>query len=337
MRQNDLNVIITGASAGVGRATARAYAETGARLGLIARGRGRLEETKEEVESRGGEAMVLEGDVSCPSFVEDAAETFQQRFGPPDIWINNAMATVFSPLEKITPQEYKRVTEVTYLGTVYGSMAALKRMKPRNQGIILQVGSALAYRAIPLQSAYCGAKHAIQGFSESLRSELIHDKSDVQVIMVQMPALNTPQFLWSRNKMGRKAQPVPPIYQPEVAAEAIVWAAEHGARELNVGGTTNVILALNKFFPGIGDYYLGKTSYEDQQTDEILEPGRPDNLFEPVEATHAARGPFSDQAKEHSKALWASTHKNVIATSILVAGLAYRALRSQVPDERTPE
>jgi NAD(P)-dependent dehydrogenase (short-subunit alcohol dehydrogenase family) len=323
------NVVITGASAGVGRATARAFAERGVRLGLLARGRTRLEETREEVESRGGEAIVLAGDVSSASFVESAAESFTERFGPPDVWINNAMATVFSPLGKMTPEEYKRVTEVTYLGTVYGSMAALKRMKPRNQGVILQVGSALAYRAIPLQSAYCGAKHAIQGFSESLRAELIHDKSEVHVVMVQMPALNTPQFLWSRSKMPRKAQPVPPIYQPEVAAEAILWAAEHGPRELNVGGSTSVVLALNKFFPGIGDYYLGKTSYDDQQTEQSEDPERPDNLFQPVEASYAARGPFDHKAKKSSKALWASTHKGLVAaTGVLVAGLAYRALSS---------
>ena len=331
-----MNIVITGASAGVGRATARAFAEKGARLGLIARGRKRLEETKGEVESLGGEALVLAGDVSSPSFVEQSADTFADRFGPPDVWINNAMATVFSPVEGMTAEEYKRVTEVTYLGTVYGSMAALRKMKPLNRGVILQVGSALAYRAIPLQSAYCGAKHAIQGFSESLRSELIHDGSGIEVVMVQMPALNTPQFLWSRSKMPRKAQPVPPIYQPEVAAQAILWAAEHGGRELNVGGSTSVVLALNKFFPGIGDYYLGKTSYDDQQTDEMEDPERPDNLFHPVESSCAAHGPFDDQAKESSKGLWAQTHKGVVAaTSVLVAGLAYRALssRSSQPEE----
>ena len=314
----------------MGRAASRAFAEKGARLGLIARGQGRLEETKEEVESLGGEAVVLAGDVSSASFMEEAADTFSDRFGPPDVWINNAMATVFSPVEHLTAEEYKRVTEVTYLGTVYGSMAALRKMKSRNKGVILQVGSALAYRAIPLQSAYCGAKHAIQGFSESLRSELIHDNSEIEVVMVQMPALNTPQFRWSRSKMPRKAQPVPPIYQPEVAAQAILWAAEHGGRELHVGGSTSVVLALNKFFPGIGDYYLGKTGYDDQQTDEKEDPDRPDNLFQPVEAPWAARGPFDDKAKDSSKGLWAQTHKGAVAaTGVLVAGLAYRALSSR--------
>jgi len=322
-------VVVTGASAGVGRATVRKYAEAGASVGLLARGEGRLEETRSEVERLGGKALAIPTDVADADAVERAAEKVESTFGPIDLWINNAMVTVISPLAELTPEEFRRVTDVTYLGTVHGTMAALKRMRKRDKGVILQVGSALAYRAIPLQSAYCGAKHAIQGFSESLRSELIHEKSSIEVIMVQMPALNTPQFDWCRTKMPYKCQPVPPIYQPEVAAEAIVWAASHGPRELNVGGNTSVILALNKFFPGIGDRYLGMTGFDDQQTDTPEEPGRPDNLFTPVEGDWAAQGRFSDQAKEHSNSLWASTHKGAVAAAgVLVAGMAYYGLKN---------
>lgn len=322
-------VVVTGASAGVGRATVRKYAEAGASVGLLARGEGRLEETRSEVERLGGKALAIPTDVADADAVERAAEKVESTFGPIDLWINNAMVTVISPLAELTPEEFRRVTDVTYLGTVHGTMAALKRMRKRDKGVILQVGSALAYRAIPLQSAYCGAKHAIQGFSESLRSELIHEKSSIEVIMVQMPALNTPQFDWCRTKMPYKCQPVPPIYQPEVAAEAIVWAASHGPRELNVGGNTSVILALNKFFPGIGDRYLGMTGFDDQQTDTPEEQGRPDNLFTPVEGDWAAQGRFSDQAKEHSKSLWASTHKGAVAAAgVLVAGVAYYGLKN---------
>src|ERR687886_2704359 len=228
-------VAVTGASAGVGRATAQAFAKRGARVGLISRGRVGLEGAKKEVESFGGKALVLPTDVADAGAVEAAAQKVEEEFGPIDIWVNNAMVSVFSPVKEMTPEEFKRVTEVTYLGYVHGTLAALRRMLPRDRGTILQVGSALCYRGIPLQAAYCAAKHAIQGFTESLRCELIHDRSNVKITMVQMPALNTPQFAWSKSRMPRKAQPVPPIYQPEVAADAIVWAAHHERPELYVG------------------------------------------------------------------------------------------------------
>lgn len=323
-------VVITGASAGVGRATVRRFAAEGAKIGLIARGKARLEAAAREVEEAGGEALVLSYDVACPVSMEEAAQRVEERFGPIDIWINNTSVTVYAPFEMLTPEEFKRVTEVTYLGTVYGTMAALKRMKPRDQGIILQVGSALAYRAIPLQSAYCGSKHAIQGFSESIRSELIHDKSNVHIAMIQLPALNTPQFEWCRSKMPEKAQPVPPIYDPAVAAEALHWAADNAPRELNVGGNTSVILALNNFFPGIGDLYLGVAGYTGQTTGEPEDPNRPDNLFEPVEGDWAADGRFGDRVRTHSKGLWVATHKGAVAAAgVLVAGLAYYALQQR--------
>src|SRR5918911_1748378 len=231
-------VVITGASAGVGRATAQAFARRGARVGLLARGRDGLEGARRDVEALGGRALVLPTDVANAEAVERAAEAVEREFGPIDIWINNAMVSVFSPVKKMKPEEYRRVTEVTYLGVVYGTLAALKRMLPRDRGVIVQVGSALAYRGIPLQAAYCGAKHAIQGFMDALRCELLHDGSHVRVTMVQMPALNTPQFGWVKSRLPHKAQPVPPIYQPEVAAEAIVWAAHHPRRELCVGFST---------------------------------------------------------------------------------------------------
>jgi NAD(P)-dependent dehydrogenase (short-subunit alcohol dehydrogenase family) len=224
-------VVVTGASAGVGRATVRAFARQGARIGLIARGRAGLEGARGDVEALGGEALVVPADVADPDRVEAAAAGVEERFGPIDVWVNNAFCSVFSPVKKMTPADYKRVTEVTYLGFVHGTLAALERMLPRDRGIIVQVGSALAYRGIPLQSAYCAAKHAIQGFTESVRCELIHDRSNVKITMVQMPALNTPQFTWSKSRMPHKAQPVPPIYQPEVAGDAVVWAAHHYRRE----------------------------------------------------------------------------------------------------------
>jgi NAD(P)-dependent dehydrogenase (short-subunit alcohol dehydrogenase family) len=293
-------VVITGASAGIGRATARAWGKRGARVGLIARGRDGLEAARREIESYGGEALVLPLDVSGHDAVENAAAQVEERFGPIDIWVNNAMLSVFSPIMEMKPEEYKRVTEVTYLGYVWGTLAALRRMKPRDRGTIVQVGSALAYRGIPLQSAYCAAKHAIQGFHDSLLSELIHDGSHVRVTMVQMPAVNTPQFRWVKSRLPRKAQPVPPIFQPEVAAEAIVWAAYHDRRELNVGWPTSKAVIGNNFFPGYGDHYLAKHGYEAQMIDEPEVPGRPDNLWHPLPGDHGAHGVFDDSAHEVS-------------------------------------
>jgi NAD(P)-dependent dehydrogenase (short-subunit alcohol dehydrogenase family) len=260
-------VVVTGASAGVGRATVRAFARRGCRIGLIARGEDGLEGARREVEEAGGQALICKTDVADAAGIEAAAAAIEERLGPIDIWVNNAMVSVFSPLKEMTVEEFRRVTEVTYLGYVYGTMAALKRMLPRDRGTIVQVGSALAYRGIPLQSAYCGAKHAIQGFTESVRCELLHDGSNVWITMVQMPALNTPQFDWVKSRLPNRAQPVPPIYQPEVAAEAIVWAAHHRRRELLVGSSTVRAVLGDKVAPGLLDRYLARTGYESQQTE----------------------------------------------------------------------
>jgi hypothetical protein len=225
------------------------------------------------------------------------------------------MTSVFAPFKEMNPDEYRRVTEVTYLGQVYGTMAALKRMLPRDRGTIVQVGSALAYRGIPLQSAYCGAKHAVQGFTESVRCELIHDKSNVWITMVQMPALNTPQFGWVKSKLPHKAQPVPPIYQPEIAAEAIYWAAHHRRRELEVGLSTAIVITANKFVAGFGDWYLAKTGYKGQQTDQPEDPNRPNNLWEPVAGDPGAHGSFDSRAHDSSPQLWANTHRSWLAVA----------------------
>ena len=306
-------VVITGASAGVGRATAQAFGRRGARVGLLARGRDGLEGAKAEAESAGAKALVLPVDVSDAQAVEAAAGEVEERFGPIDVWVNNAMVSVFSPVKEMTAEEFRRVTEVTYLGTVYGTLAALKRMLPRNRGSIVQVGSALAYRGIPLQSAYCGSKHAIQGFTESLRSELIHDRSDVQLTMVQMPALNTPQFGWVRSRLPRKPQPVPPIFQPEVAAEAIVWAAQHRRNELWVGWPAVKAIWGNKLIPRELDYYLARTGYDSQQTDEPVDQDRKDNLWEPLPGDHGAHGSFDNRAHRRSYQWWANTHRGGLA------------------------
>ena len=302
-------VVITGASAGVGRATARAFGMRGASIGLIARGQEGLEATRRDVEEAGGRGLVLLADVASAEEMEAAAERVEREFGPIDIWVNDAMTSVFSPLREMSADEFKRVTEVSYLGYVYGTMSALKRMQPRDRGHIVQVGSALAYRGIPLQSAYCGAKHAIQGFTESVRCELIHANSNVKITMVQMPALNTPQFGWVKSKLPHKAQPVPPIYQPEVAAEAIYWAAHHDRRELYVGLSTLIVIWGNKLFPGLGDLYMGKTGFKAQQYDGPEDPGRPNNLWTPVAEDRGAHGAFDDRSHRVSTQNWADTHR----------------------------
>jgi NAD(P)-dependent dehydrogenase (short-subunit alcohol dehydrogenase family) len=293
-------VAVTGASAGVGRATARAFARDGADVGLIARGRERLESARREVEELGRRAAVVVADVADAAQVESAAQQIEDELGPIDVWVNNAMTTVFAPVSDTTPEEFRRATEVTYLGSVWGTMAALRRMRPRDSGVIVQVGSALAYRGIPLQAAYCGSKHALQGFLESLRAELLHDGSHVRLTMVQLPALNTPQFTWSRAKLPRAPQPVPPIFQPEVAADAIVWAARHPRRELMVGWPTVKAIVGNALAPGIADRYLARNGFDAQQTDELVDPDRPDNLFEPVPGDQGAHGPFDDQSRDRS-------------------------------------
>jgi short-subunit dehydrogenase len=316
-------VMITGASAGVGRATARAFGERGARVGLLARGRDGLEGARAEVERAGGDAIVFPVDVADADAVERAAQRLEDTFGPIDIWVNDAMASVFSPVKEMTAEEVRRVTEVTYLGFVHGTLAALRRMLPRDHGTIVQVGSALAYRGIPLQAAYCASKHAIQGFTESLRTELFHDGSNVWVTMVQMPALNTPQFGWVKSRLPNKAQPVPPIFQPEIAAQAIFWAAHHRRREINVGMPTILSVVANKFVPGWLDHYLARTGYKSQQTQEPEDPGRPYNLWEPVGGDHGAHGTFDDRAHGSSPALWAVTHPRTIAAGAgAIAGAA---------------
>jgi NAD(P)-dependent dehydrogenase (short-subunit alcohol dehydrogenase family) len=314
-------VVVTGASAGVGRATVRAFAAQGAHIGLIARNREALENARREVEAMDGKALVLPADVADNEAVEAAAARVEGELGPIDVWVNNAMASVFSPVKEMTPKDYKRVTEVTYLGYVWGTLAALRRMLPRDRGAIVQVGSALAYRGIPLQSAYCAAKHAIQGFCDSLRSELLHDGSQVHLCMVQMPALNTPQFGWVKSRLPRKPQPVPPIFQPEVAARAIVYAAHHKRREIYVGWPTVKAVVGNKVAAGYADHYLARNGYDSQQRDGLADPGRPDNLWEPVPGDHGAHGDFDGRAREHSSQLWANTHRGLLALAG-AAGLA---------------
>lgn len=302
-------VVVTGASAGLGRAIVRAFAREGAHIGLLARGRDGLEAARREVEEMGGLALVLPVDVSDAEAVEGAAARIEEELGPIDIWVNNAMVSVFSPVKEMKPEEYRRVTEVTYLGYVYGTLAALKRMLPRDRGVIVQVGSALAYRGIPLQSAYCGAKHAIQGFMDSLRSELLHDGSNVHVTMVQMPAMNTPQFSWVKSRLPNKPQPVPPIYQPEVGAEAVLFAAHNERREMYVGLITVEAIVGDKLMPNYADHYLARQGYDAQQTDEPVEQDRKDNLWEPILGDHGAHGPFDKRSRSSSPQLWASMNR----------------------------
>jgi NAD(P)-dependent dehydrogenase (short-subunit alcohol dehydrogenase family) len=323
-------VVVTGASAGVGRAVARAYGHRGARVGLVARGRDGLEGARREVEAAGGRALVLPTDVADPDAVEAAAAAVEAELGPLDIWVNNAMLSVFSPVKEMTAAEYRRVTEVTYLGYVHGTLAALRRMLPRDHGVIVQVGSALAYRAIPLQSAYCAGKHAVQGFTDALRTELLHDRSRVRVTTVQLPALNTPQFGWVRTRLPRKPQPVPPIYQPEVAAEAIVWAAEHDRPELYVGMPTVKTILGTRVMPRLLDHYLARVGYEGQQHDGPVDPDRRDNLWEPVPGDHGAHGDFGHRARAHSFQLWLSMHRGWVALAAAAGvGLALLARRTR--------
>lgn len=323
-------VVITGASAGVGRATAVAFARRGARVALLARGKAGLEGAARDVERAGGRALAISTDVADVARVEEAAATVENELGPIDIWVNNAMCSVLSPVKEMTAAEYRRVTEVTYLGYVHGALAALRRMLPRNRGSIVQVGSALAYRGIPLQSAYCAAKHAVQGFNESLRSELLHDGSRVRVTMVQMPALNTPQFDWVRSRLPRKPQPVPPIYEPEVAAQAIVHAAHHYRREWYVGWPTVKAILGNRFMSSFADWYLARTGYAAQQSDGATAPDRKDNLFTPVDEKRdfGAHGDFGQRAQRVSWQLLADQNRQALGLAVL-GGAAWWWLRSQ--------
>ena len=302
-------VVITGASAGVGRATALLFAKSGAKIGLIARDADRLENLKKEIIRLGSEAIAIPMDVTNSDDMFHAADEVEEKLGPIDIWINNAMVTVDSEFKDMKPEEFRRVTDVCYHGFVYGCMAALSKMYSRNKGVIVLVGSALAYRGIPLQSAYCGAKHAIQGFSEAVRSELMHDKKNIYITMVQMPALNTPQFSWCKTNMPKKPQPVPPIYQPEIAAEAIFWSAHHPyKREIILGARNTLIVWGNKFFPGFGDWYLSKMGYKSQMTGQPVEKDRKFNLWETVKGPFLSRGAFDKQAQNKSLQLWFIMH-----------------------------
>lgn len=316
-------VVVTGASAGVGRATARAFGERGASVGLIARGRDRLEEARREIEDLGSRALALPTDVAREDQVEAAAEAVERELGPIDVWVNCAMTSVFSPVGEMRADEYRRVTEVNYLGYVFGTMAALRRMRARDRGSIVQVSSALAFRAIPLQSAYCATKGAIMRFTESLRCELIHDRSHVRVSMVHMPALNTPQFDWVRSRLPRRAQPVPPIFQPEVAARAIVWAARHKRRAIPVGGSSVMAILGNKMFPSLLDRYLARKGYTGQMTSEPADPNRPDNLWEPVPGEFGAHGRFDSRARSRSRELWMAEHR--VSVGLIAAALAAAA------------
>lgn len=318
----DKVVVITGASGGVGRATAWEFARHGAKIALLARDEAQLEATKKEVEKLGGTAISIVTDVASAEAVETAADITEATFGPIDIWVNNAMNSVFAPFKEITPDEFKRVTEVTYLGTVYGTMSALKRMQPRNRGSIVLVGSALAYRGIPLQSAYCGAKHGIQGFYDSLRTELMHDKSKIKTCMVQLPALNTTQFGWVLSKLPNEPRPMGKVYQPEVAARAIVFAAAHNRREISVGFPTYYAIIGNKIAPWYADWVLSRDGFKGQQTNKPASPNRKDNVWQTVGEDRGAYGNFGDIAVDRSATLWLSMNRNLVraAAGLLVAG-----------------
>jgi short-subunit dehydrogenase len=316
-------VVVTGASAGLGRAIVRQFARQGASIGLMARDIDRLETTSREVERLGGKALAIPTDVADAAQVEAAAHEVEIRFGPIDTWINNAMTSVFSPFKDMTAEEFRRVTEVTYLGVVYGTMSALRRMLPRNRGTIIQVGSALAERSLPLQAAYSGAKHGIRGFTDSLRSELLHDKSNIYIVMVQLPAMNTPQYAWVKSHLPKKARPVPPIFQPEVAARAIYRIARRkNRREFYVGWPTVRAMWANKFFAGFLDLYLGKYGYIFQQTEEAEDPNRPSNLWLPVRGDFGAHGPFDQSSRSRSFYLWAVENEEWIFPIVGVIILA---------------
>ncbi len=316
-------VVVTGASAGLGRAVAHAFAKHGASLALIARNPEALEAAKEECERLGGSALVLPLDVADPEAVEAAVARVEAELGPIDVWVNDAMVSVFSPVKEMEPSDYKRVTEVLYLGFVYGTLSALKRMLPRNRGTIIQIGSALSYRSIPLQSAYCAAKHAINGFTDSLRCELHHDRSNVKLTTVQMPAMNTIQFDWVKNRMPNMTQPVPPIYEPEVSAQVVVAAAlaKKPRREYWVGSPTVLAIVAQKFVPGILDWYLGKTGYKGQQIQgQKQDPNAPNNLYQYVPGKWSARGKFDDRSARTSAEVFISLNRQWFALGI--AGIA---------------
>jgi short-subunit dehydrogenase len=322
-------VVVTGASAGLGRSIVREFAKRGADVALIARGVEGLEAAKREVEDAGGRALVFPVDVADANAVENAAAETEQRLGPIDVWVNNAMNSVFSPVKEMTAEEYKRVTDVTYLGQVYGALSALRRMRVRDRGSIIFVGSALAYRGIPLQSAYCAAKHAIEGFYDSLRTELMHDGSNVKISMVQLPAMNTTQFKFVKTRLPKKPRPMGTIYQPEIAAEVIEYASRHPRREFYVGWPTVKAIVGNKIAPWYADWVLSRNGFEGQMTDEPEDPNRKHNLWEPLPGDHGAHGRFDKQAKPFSAVAWASLHRGAVAASLLiVAGTLFLANRT---------
>ncbi|HEY7576332.1 MAG TPA: SDR family oxidoreductase [Acetobacteraceae bacterium] len=328
-------VVITGSSAGVGRATAREFARHGCNVGLVARDRRRLDEAADELRSLGARAVVQSADVVDYQALDRAAHEIEQELGPIDIWVNNAMATIFAPVHMLTPEEFRRGTEVTYFGQVHGTMIALGRMRPRNRGTIVNVGSALAYRAIPLQSVYCGAKFAVRGFTDSLRSELLHDGVNVRLTMVHLPAVNTPQFDWALNKMDRRPQPVPPIFQPEVAARAIVFAAFHPRREVWVGMPTLKTILANRIAPGLLDRLLAKMGYSGQLTEEPKPAGAPGNLFETVPGAYGAHGRFDARARTGSWEFFTSRHRGAVVGGLALAAAALLARRFGATSSRT--
>ncbi len=321
-------VVITGAGAGVGRATAREFAKKGCDVGLIGRNQSRLEACATEMRAYGVRTSVAIADVADSEAVEAAADQIEAALGPITVWVNNAMATVFSPVADLTAAEFRRATEVTYLGTVHGTMAALRRMRRRGSGTIVNVGSALAYRSVPLQSVYCGAKSAIRGFTDSLRSEILHDGDDIHLTMVHLPAVNTPQFDWALNHTGYKAQPVPPIFEPEIPAQAIVFAAFHHRREVWVGFSTVVAIMANRIAAGLADRYLASAGYSGQLTKQAADPEAANNLYETVEGDYAANGRFDDRARKSSIEMFSSRHKAALIATAL--GLAATAAVRQV-------
>ena len=328
--------VITGASGGVGRATARMLGERGAKIALLARGRQGLEGAKREVESRGGRALVMPTDVSSFEQVQASADAVEREFGPIDLWINNAMVSIYSPFIKMTPEEFRHIVEVTFLGNVYGTNCALQRMIPRDRGVIVQVGSALAFRSIPLQSAYCASKHAIQGFTESIRSELIHQQSNVRVTVVNMPALNTTQFVWTKNKMPRRVRPTGTIFQPEVAARAILFAAENDRREIMVGYTTVEATVGEKIVPGVLDRYLATAAWERSLLPEPSDPQQPDNFWKPVPRDLGSHGPFNRMSRNYSLQLWATQNRSTLIGGLLIAGIGISAFLLSRPKWRSP-
>src|SRR4051795_5782677 len=320
-------VVVTGATSGIGRAIARRFAQDGAQIGLIARGREALQNAKKEIEDAGGRAVIIPTDIADWDAVNSAGVAVEEAFGPVDIWVNNAMTTVFAPFKDVEPEEYKRATEVTYLGTVWGTKAALDRMLPRDRGSIVIVGSALAYRGIPLQAPYCGAKHGVKGFFESLRTELRHDGSKVHLSMVQLPGVNTPQFEHGRSKMPKVPQPMPPFYQPEVAANAVHWAAHQKRRELYVGFPTVKTILGNKVAPWLVERVLAKQGYAGQQSDKPADPDRPDNLFSPPPGDPGAHGPYDQKARKSSIQTQLAKHRGLVvaaAVAMLTGSLAAR-------------